>query len=398
MSRWAAGILVIQTVLLVLGGAGCTPPVQRPTAEVVFYPPLPQEPRIQFLRTLAYAEDVEPGPGALELFVLGEEAGKRQDQPIKRPYGMALWEDKLYVCDSGDRKGVIFDFKRRKFRTFGQKGAYRFKMPINVSVGPEGEKYITDITAAAVFVFDRQDRPLRQITNPQLLKPCDALWYEGELFVADLKSNTILVLDPSSGRLLRRLGKQGSEPGEFFWPTNLAFGPKGNLYVCDTLNARVQVIDRKTGKLIKLIGSLGLSLGKMVRPKGIAVDREGRLYVADAATESVQIFNPEGKLLLMLGAAGDGPGDMLLPAKVMISYEGLDRFAEYADPDFKIEYLIFVSNQLGVRKINVYGFGVYQGVLPEETPEKTPAETVPEKTPAEPMPEKTPAEPMPEQT
>ncbi len=73
----------------------------------------------------------------------------------------------------------------------------------------------------------------------------------------------------------------------------------------DTLNARVQKLDRQ-GHVLQVIGSLGETLGQMVRPKGIAVDRAGRLYVADAATDSVQIFDPDGRLLLMLGGPGAG--------------------------------------------------------------------------------------------
>ena len=81
----------------------------------------------------------------------------------------------------------------------------------------------------------------------------------------------------------------------------------------------------------------------------------------DSATDSVQIFNPDGRLLLMLGKVGDGPGDMQLPAKVILSYEGIEHFAKYAAPGFHIEYLVFVSNHQGAAKINVYGFGTYEG-------------------------------------
>ena len=65
--------------------------------------------------------------------------------------------------------------------------------------------------------------------------------------------------------------------------------------------------------------------------------------------------------------------DMNLPAKVAISYEGIEYFAEHAAPDFRIEYLIFVSNHLGPNKIGVYGFGTYLGPLPAEGEAAKPA-------------------------
>jgi len=324
---------------------------------------------------LASAEDIVPPQSALQRFVVGQEQTEEDKKRLAlgRPYGMALWKGKLYVCDSGGGKGAIFDFERREYRTFGRQKREKthLEAPVNVSIATNGQKFVTDPKLGQVLVYDANDQLARTVELPEGTKPCDAVWHEGELFVACLKSNSILVLDPRSGRVLRRVGKAGSNPGEFVWPTNLAFGPEGDLYVCDTLNARVQAFNRE-GKVAKVVGSRGLALGKMVRPKGIAVDRAGRLYVADAATDSVQIFNPAGRLLLMLGRAGTNPGDMSLPAKVTISYDGIEYFADRASPDFKIEYLVFVSNQLGPNKINVYGFGAYLGAVPETTRQDRP--------------------------
>lgn len=347
---------------------GCQPAPQPAPLGAVFYPPLPQRPRMQFLRSLTRAEDIEPAAGGFASFIVDRDDQNPQEKMaslLVRPYGLAMWEGKLYVCDTGGRKGVIFDLVERKFRTFGQTGPHAFQAPINISIAPGGMKYATDTKAGKVLVFDRDDQVIRVFTGPDGMQPCDAVLHEGELFVSDLKSSSVLVLDPLNGRLLRQIGKRGSGPGQMVWPTNLAFGPGGDLYVCDTLNARVQVFDLQ-GKLVRSFGSSGLELGKMVRPKGIAVDRDGRLYVADAATDSVQIFDPEGRLLLMLGGAGNNPGDMQLPAKVAISYEGIEYFQENASKDFEIEYLVLVTNQLGPHKVSVYGFGAYRGTVPEE--------------------------------
>jgi sugar lactone lactonase YvrE len=360
---------------LLLGLAACSSPPQAPPAPSVFYPPLPERPRIQLLRTLSSSADVLPKPGFFAQLVLGAQAQSRTG-PIVRPYGIAWRAGKLYVCDSGARRCAVFDFLGRTFRTFGDTGVHRLVLPINISLGAQGEKYVADTGLDAVLVFDAADRPVRSITRPEGMKPCDALWHDGALYVADLKSNAILVFDPVSGRLLRQFGKAGSQPGEFYQPTNLAFGPDGSLYVSDTLNARVQKLDRE-GRVLQVIGTLGEALGQMVRPKGIAVDRESRLYVADAATDSVQIFDSSGQLLLMLGGPGGAPGDLSLPAKVLLSYEGIEQFASSAAPEFDVECLIFVTSQLGAAKISVYGLGTYRGEVPAETQgEKSESKTV----------------------
>ena len=88
----------------------------------------------------------------------------------------------------------------------------------------------------------------------------------------------------------------------------------------------------------------------------VSVDRENRLYAVDAAFSNVQIFNAEGQLLLVLGAAGAEPGDMYLPAKIAIDYDNVELFADWVAPGHEVEYLILVTNQYGPHKINVYGF------------------------------------------
>ena len=96
---------------------------------------------------------------------------------------------------------------------------------------------------------------------------------------------------------------------------------------------------------------------KFALPKGVAVDREGRVYVVDARAQVVQIFNPEGKLLLFFGEPNASRASLFLPASVAVDYQNVDLFRQYAAPGFELDYLVIVSNQYGRRKISVYGFG-----------------------------------------
>jgi hypothetical protein len=58
------------------------------------------------------------------------------------------------------------------------------------------------------------------------------------------------------------------------------------------------------------------------------------MYVVDAAFENVQLFNPQGELMLFFGGPYEGPGYMWLPAKVVIDYDHPDYFRQYVDPRF----------------------------------------------------------------
>jgi hypothetical protein len=72
----------------------------------------------------------------------------------------------------------------------------------------------------------------------------------------------------------------------------------------------------------------------------------------------VQLFDPEGKLLMYFGMAGSSSaGELYLPAAVKVDYDDVGLFAQQAAPDFKVEYLILVTSQFGDRKVSVYGFG-----------------------------------------
>jgi len=92
------------------------------------------------------------------------------------------------------------------------------------------------------------------------------------------------------------------------------------------------------------------------------VDREGRIYVVDAAFENVQIMNQEGKLLLFFGGSGNDPENINLPTDIEIDYDNVGLFQKYADPNFKLEYVILVASQFGGSKVNAFGFGKMEGM------------------------------------
>ena len=96
----------------------------------VFFPPAPEKPRLQFLKSFADVTDLgAAGASGLEKFVLGE---AEQKDGIATPYGMALFDGKLYVCDVGKRRVEVLDLVKR---TFGYlTDDRRLVNPVNVGV------------------------------------------------------------------------------------------------------------------------------------------------------------------------------------------------------------------------------------------------------------------------
>ncbi|WP_456381036.1 6-bladed beta-propeller [Thiolapillus sp.] len=349
--------LAIFFAILVLAGCATAPepPEEKPEAGPVFYPPLPNPPRIQFLTTFSGAADLEQAEKSeLATFVLGKEA--KEERELTKPYGVALFDGKLYAADTRGGGYAIFDLRENTFRAVGG-----LKKPINITFDEKGNKYVTDTILDQVVVYGPGDNRIQAFGETGKMKPGDVAILGNKLFVSDLKNHQIQVLDKTSGEFLYAIGSAGSAEGQLIYPTNLAVGPDGNLYVSDTGNFRVQVFSPE-GRFIRKLGEIGTALGKFARPKGISVDREGRIYVVDAAFQNVQVFDSEGKLLMFFAEPGNGPGQLYLPTDISIDYENVAYFQPYAEPGFKLEYVILVSNQFGPNKVNVYGFGKMQGM------------------------------------
>lgn len=327
-------------------------------AAPVFYPALPDSPRIQYLTTLASERDLGDARDGFTRFILGKEEETRR---LAQPYGSALFGSKLYVADTAAPGLAIFDLTQRRFSLLTGNGNGRFKRPVNVRIDTDGTKYVTDTGREQILVYDRDDRFVGAFGRQGEFKPVDVAIVGERLYVTDVKHHQVHVLDKRSGRALFTFGRAGSGAGELFHPTNLAVGPGGDIYVVDTSNFRVQRFTRE-GQPVEVYGAVGTTSGSFARPKGIAIDRAGRMYVGDAAFENLQLFNRDGRLLMFFGQPGDAAEGMSLPAGVTIDYEHVELFRRHADPRFAIEYVILVASQFGPNKVDVFGFGKMAGM------------------------------------
>lgn len=346
-----AGLLL----LLLWLAAGCAAPVRKPLSTVAFPPP-PAPPRIQFLTSFTGLNDINE-QSAFDRFVVGA----RPDIRIDKPYGVAIYDGKIYVCDTNSTVGV-FDLEHRTLRPLAGAtgGAGTLRQPVNISIDADGTKYVADPGRGQIVAFDRDDQYRRAYGDPGLGRMVDAVPYEDRLYVADVEKGVVRVFDKDSGALLKSFGNSGDLNTRLGRPTNLAFDREGYLYVTDIALFQVLKLDRD-GHVLARFGKVGDNLGHFARPKGIALDHDGRLYAVDASFNNVQIFNHDGRLLLFFGEAGQNPGQFVLPAKVTIDYDNVDYFRPYAQPDFDIEYLILVTSQFGERRVNVLGFGKQRG-------------------------------------
>jgi DNA-binding beta-propeller fold protein YncE len=319
--------------------------------EYVLVPPPPQQPRIQFLTAYSTDLDVLPPLSGFRRLIVGD----RQGRELNKPYGVAIHDGQILVCDTMGSIVVVFDLVAQTVEFLGGGPNGKLNKPINIAVDEDGTRYVVDLGLDRVMVYDANNRYVRAIGDPEAWSPTDVAIIEKRLYVTDLKNGQIVLIEKATGEELSRFGQIEAGKGGRFLPTNLAIGVDGSVYATDTVNTQVFKFDGQ-GERVQAFGSLGRRLGQFVRPKGVAVDREDRLYVVDAASEIVQIFNADGELLLFFGGAGNRPGGLNLPAKVVIDYDNVGLFADRVAPGYKVEYLVLVTSQYGTNKVSVFGF------------------------------------------
>jgi sugar lactone lactonase YvrE len=349
VARFRAALAVLLGFGLCLLLSACAGPGGPP--EYVLVPAPPQEPRIQFLTAFSSDLDVLPPLSGFRRFILGD----RQGHELGKPYGVAIHDGQILVCDTRGAVCPVFDFKAQKMGFVGEGPTGRLAKPINITVDEDGTRYVADMKLNRVMVYDADNRFVRAIGDPEAWSPSDVAIIGKRLYATDLENGQVVLIEKATGAELRRFSQKGAGEGELFFPTNLALGLDGSVHVADTGNFRILKFDSR-GKLLRTIGSLGQRIGQFVRPKGVAVDHEGRIYVVDAASEIVQIFNAEGELLLFFGGPGNYPGGLNLPAKVVIDYDNVDLFADRVAPGYEVEYLVIITSQFGTNKVSVFGF------------------------------------------
>ncbi|MFQ5470104.1 MAG: 6-bladed beta-propeller [Gammaproteobacteria bacterium] len=250
-------------------------------------------------------------------WIVGLVSGQKQPVVLQRPQsGFVDDEGRIYVTDVSRAAVYVFDKNRARLDVWEMAAKMtRFVSPVGIGKDAIGNIVVADAELGWIAVLDKNGEPVRKIEHVTLKRPTGlAVNIEQNLiYVADSRAHDIKVFS-MSGQLTDVWGQRGEQSGQFNGPTYLAFRDD-KLYVTDTLNSRIQVFSQ-TGEHLQTFGKRGLYVGDLPRPKGITVDSHGNIYVVESYYDYLLIFNAKGEFLLPIGGTGDGIGQFVLPAGV----------------------------------------------------------------------------------
>ena len=238
-------------------------------------------------------------------------------EQLSLPSDVALLNNKIYVVDGSHHRIAVFDMDGQFLFAFGSKGkkAGQLYYPVGISAGSDQRIYVADSGNHRIQIFDKQGKFIAKFDvrfKGKKVRPIDVILHNKNhrLYVSANKSHNILVYS-RKGKLLDSWGGNGIAEAEFRYPATIEQMKDGRIAIIDVLNSRAQVFN-PDGKLSLIVGQWGALPGRVVRPKGIAIDKHNTLYISDSYMGVVQSYTDEGRFTGVLGQ-GNRPDKLTTP-------------------------------------------------------------------------------------
>lgn len=297
--------------------------LDAPGVKATLWPSPPDVPRYMFGGYLIGADNFREPEGGLS-FLQRLKAFLFGDDPpnlLQRPQGVAVDAlGRVVVSDISRAAVLVFDQVQGNLLVWSQadKDGTQFLAPSGIAIGDQGDIFVSDPALGVVVRLNQAGEPQQSYGRDVLKRPTGVLFDRATrtLLVSDTYNHVLREFD-LDGRLLRTIGERGDGPGAFNFPTYLAM-LDDELFVSDTMNARIQVLRRSDGQPLRSIGERGTYVGQIGLPKGIALDSEGNLYVVESMFEHLLVFDRQGAFLMGIGGNGFGRGQFYLPGGVWV--------------------------------------------------------------------------------
>jgi len=147
----------------------------------------------------------------------------------------------IAVADTDNSRLAILD-KGGSLVTSVQHGAIALAQPF--ALATQGNNlYVLDAVRGAIEQYDISGRFIREIIHdPALLQDARgmSIGKNGTIYVANPRSNAIVVLSPYGKLITQMTSPLGSGPAQYNQPSDIAVAPDSSLYIYDDTNARIK--------------------------------------------------------------------------------------------------------------------------------------------------------------
>jgi DNA-binding beta-propeller fold protein YncE len=242
------------------------------------------------------------GPSMLATAVLGTPARLVQPhEAVLLPHGQ------IAVADTGNGRLAILDATGHLLKSV-RTGALQEPYAV---VASSHALFVLDAGRGSIERYDLTGRFEREIiSNPPLLANARgmALGPDGTLYVANPRSNSVVLLS-TGGHILRQVTSPlGTGPDQFNQPSDVAVSPNNTVYVLDNMNNRIKVLTA-TGAFI---AQWPAPPSETLHSVHVLPLRGGRMLASDPFAGALLLYRPGGGLPVRvpLGVPGRAAGSV----------------------------------------------------------------------------------------
>jgi len=245
------------------------------------------------------------------------------NEEMMQPWGIAFGRDGMWaVADYTIDCIYVFDSEDRLIRQFGSKGSHldQFNNPIGVAFDSDSYLYVADNGNHRVQKFDVNGNYLLQFgvmgkADGNFGGICGITVHDDRVYVADYGNHCIPVFE-TNGEFCLTIGS-----GQVGGPEDVAISASNHLLVVDYSHSCVYTF-KLDGEYVGKFGTEGRGRGQLDRPHGITVDVNGFILVADACNHRVSIFDQCGACIHCFGSEGREIGQLFFPYGIAVSPNG----------------------------------------------------------------------------
>ncbi|XP_065907050.1 RING finger protein nhl-1-like [Dysidea avara] len=174
------------------------------------------------------------------------------DKVLDHPNGIMIFDELVYVADTGNSRIAVFNIGGQNCTTFGTEHLCK---PFDVAVNTtKRELLVPDYEQRCIYRFTIDghyvgllDLNLEGTRTIQLSFPYSVTTYSNAItsyiILADTWNHRILILD-DKGKCVDSFGSNGADQGQFNCPCWVAISPSSKLYVSDRYNKRIQIFNK----------------------------------------------------------------------------------------------------------------------------------------------------------